>query len=396
MEKDKKSDDIYLLAIRGVFWVFCVGVFAFASVMAWPVLRGVIQMLAPFLLGLVLAYIFHPIVVIVQERMKLGRTAGILVTAGLVLLLFGGFFAILVPILYQQVAAVIDALSGYFTSETVDSLLVRFLPEGQSLEDLKQTVGQWFEDFKANMGGYLEGKTDILKPVTMGGAEAAAGTFSFVFSFISWLVGFGGMIFLSLIVAFYILADMSAVPAIVRRLLPRSDPERMWDVLLRANQAVGGFLRGQLIACTGVGILASLILFFIGLKKYAILIGFMAGAVNFIPYLGPTMGAAPAILWAVFTGDLSNWSERGIRIGLILGGFALIQAIDGFVFQPFIVGKQAALHPLTVMLALVIGAQFGVIGMVLAVPVACVAQVFFVEFFWKNRKDFAEEAASND
>ena len=62
--------------------------------------------------------------------------------------------------------------------------------------------------------------------------------------------------------------------------------------------------------------------------------------------------------------------------------------IDGFIFQPLIVGKQAALHPLAVMLALVVGAQFGIGGMILAVPAACVIKVFFVEFYWKKTKDF--------
>jgi predicted PurR-regulated permease PerM len=76
---------------------------------------------------------------------------------------------------------------------------------------------------------------------------------------------------------------------------------------------------------------------------------------------------------------------------MIAGGFSLIQAIDGFVFQPFIVGPQAALHPLAVILSLVVGAQFGLGGMILAVPFAAAIKVIWVEIFWKKTSDFLEK-----
>jgi len=67
---------------------------------------------------------------------------------------------------------------------------------------------------------------------------------------------------------------------------------------------------------------------------------------------------------------------------LVVALFALIQALDGFVFQPRIVGKSSNLHPLLVMLALLIGAQFGLGAMIVAVPIACVGQVLFKELVW--------------
>lgn len=390
MSPATNKDEVYLLALRGVFWIFCFAVFIFAFRQVAPFLSRLLQVLAPFIFGLTVAYVFHPLVVFIQHRLRMGRVAGILVAFAIVLALFLGFFALLIPILYQQVGALIDALARYLDSDRLDALLLRFVPDQAALEELKTALRDRFEDLRANFGAYLAAGAGTLLPVASGGAEAAAGALGAIVGFFAWIGGLAAMLSLGLVIAFYMLVDMSSIPGVLRRLLPELERERLWAVLVRANTAVGGFLRGQLVACAGVGILASLLLFLLGLKQYAILIGFVAGAVNFVPYLGPTFGALPAILWAVFTHDLAGPEERLIRIGLIIGAFALIQMIDGFVFQPFIVGKSASLHPLAVMLALVLGAQFGIPGMILAVPAACVVKVLFIEFYWKDRDDFLE------
>lgn len=392
-----RSDTIYLFALRLIFWIFCFGVLIFAARQAWPMVSRLLNVLAPFIFGLTVAYVFHPLVVFAQFKLRLGRIAGILVVFSIVLALFLGFFAVLVPILYEQISALIDAIARYLDSDRMDALLLRFVQDEARLEELKQTLQDRFKDIRMNLGQYLASGVGMLAPVASGGAEAARGALSAIIGFFAWIGGVAGILSLGLVIAFYVLADMSAVPGILRRMLPETGRERLWSVMVRANEAVGGFMRGQLTACAGVGLLASLMLFILGLKQYAILIGFIAGAVNFIPYLGPTMGALPAILWAIFTDDLSGPEERLIRIGLIIGAFGVIQMIDGFVFQPFVVGRSAALHPLLVMLALVLGAQFGISGMILAVPAACVVKVLFLEFYWKDRSDFVEsETGASD
>jgi predicted PurR-regulated permease PerM len=385
-----RRDEIYLFALRVLFWVLCIGVLAFAARQVWPFLIRLLAVLAPFIFGLTVAYLFHPIVVWVQVRLGLGRVAGILTVFALVAAIFLAFFAVLLPILYQQSLAVFDAVQRYVASDRLDALLLRFLPEDRSLDDLKAALSARFDDIRENLGAYLASGAGMLSPIATGSAEAARGAIGALVAFFAWIGGLAGIVILGLVVAFYILADMSRVPGILRRMLPEHGRERIWSVLIRSNEAVGGFLRGQLIACAGVGLLTALLLFVLGLKQYAILIGFIAGVMNFIPYLGPVMGAIPAVLWALFTGDLSGGGERLVHTALILGAFGFVQAMDGFVFQPYIVGRSAALHPLAVMLALVLGAQFGISGMILAVPAACIAKVLFIEFYWKDRHDFLE------
>jgi predicted PurR-regulated permease PerM len=145
---------------------------------------------------------------------------------------------------------------------------------------------------------------------------------------------------------------------------------------------LGGFLRGQLIVCVIIGILYSIALMALGMKQYALLIGFAAGFGNLIPYVGPVIGAIPTILWIVFGNAYDTSTSKILGIGIVLGVSVAIQTLDGFFLQPRIVGKSAGLHPLVVLAALVIGAQVGLGGLILAVPVAIVIRVLVRELWW--------------
>ncbi|MFW5640892.1 MAG: AI-2E family transporter, partial [Thermodesulfobacteriota bacterium] len=84
----------------------------------------------------------------------------------------------------------------------------------------------------------------------------------------------------------------------------------------------------------------------------------------------------------LFTGGVP-WSVKLITLLTVLTLFAVIQGIEGFILQPKIVGKGAGLHPLVVLLALIAGAQFGIGGMIVAVPIASITQVLVREFYWQ-------------
>jgi predicted PurR-regulated permease PerM len=120
---------------------------------------------------------------------------------------------------------------------------------------------------------------------------------------------------------------------------------------------------------------------FPSLRSYCILIGAAAAIGGFIPYLGSIIGVTPGILIVLFTGEVS-WGTKILGMASVLGVFALINAVEGFVLQPKIVGKGAGLHPLIVMLALIAGAQFGIGAMIIAVPVACIIRVLVRELYW--------------
>jgi predicted PurR-regulated permease PerM len=369
--------------LKPLFIFLLVAVIAFAVRQVAPLLAWVLQATAPFIIALILAYIFHPIVTFVQRRLRLGRIMGIFTVALTLTALLVGLLIWLLPLLYHQLG---DALGNLRAGieKAADDLLVRYMDRDASAT-LKQNLTQMVDELNLSVQSLAGQLGGALKPMAAGSAAAVKSVAGGVIRTVGTVGGALAGFFFIMLITFYFLADIDHVPGIMRRLLPARNRERCWEIMLKADRAVGGFLRGQLLDCAAVGVLCAVLLSLLGLRQYAVLIGFFAGVANFIPYLGPIVGATPAVLWALFSTSMTTWDERGVKVLFIAGAFALVQFIDGIVFQPFIVGRHASLHPLMVMLALGIGAQFGIGGMIIAVPVACIARVLWLELFWNGR-----------
>jgi predicted PurR-regulated permease PerM len=372
--------------LRLLLWAAVAAVVFFALYLLGPVLRWALDVLSPFLIALIIAYVLHPIVTFVQRKLRLGRLGGLIVLALLALAALAGAVLWVAPVLIRQVKTLIDTLrvalpeklalltSAESGGEFMEMLALRIQ---QVLGRVQEAIQKWMEDPGATIQPVAEGSMGALSGV----AQFLAGGVGAVVNIFGALATFGFIV----VIAVYYLLEMDSIPRVMRRAIPLKHRERVWQILVKVDESVGGFLRGQLLACVGVGALTTVLLLLIGLQEYALLIGVMAGLLNFIPYLGPVTGFTPALMWVLFAGEFTSLSQRGIHLGLLVAGFAVIQAIDGFVFQPYIVGKRAQLHPLAVMLALAVGVQAGIGGMVLAVPAFCAFKVLWIELYWKHQ-----------
>jgi len=380
--------------LKVLFWLLAAAVALFALRQLAPILVLALDLLSPFLVALIVAYVFHPIVSFTQEKLKLGRTAGILVVGALIVLLIGGVSAWLAPVLYQQITAGLSDLSNS-VEKIVNSLTAKHLDA-----EARAQLEERFREFVANLDGQIKGLFMSLGgtvgTVAEGSVNVARSVAGGIAGVIKATGGIAASFIFVVIIAFYYLADMDDIPRVIRKALPARHHDRIWAILLKGDRAVGGFMRGQLIVCAFVGALTSVLLFLIGMKQYAILIGCFAGLMNLIPYLGSVAGFLPGLLWILFTGSLDTMSDRGVHIIYLLAGFGAIQALDAMVFQPLIVGRGASLHPLAVMLALAVGSRAGLGGMILAVPVACFAKVLWMELYWSKRPDVPIEGATQE
>ncbi|MCX7048758.1 MAG: AI-2E family transporter [Candidatus Sumerlaeota bacterium] len=196
------------------------------------------------------------------------------------------------------------------------------------------------------------------------------------------------------IISFYFILDFDKFGYFMGVVIPERHAPRIFDILGKIDQAVGGFLRGQLIVCCTIGALTTFGLLILGLvhtpalAKYCLLIGIAAGIANFVPYLGTILMVAVAILTILFTpGEDITWAWR--LSGLIGVGIlgAINQVVEGFILQPYVVGPNSNLHPIVVMLALFAGLQFGLGGLIVAVPVAAIIRVLLKELWWDRRAE---------
>ena len=162
-------------------------------------------------------------------------------------------------------------------------------------------------------------------------------------------------------------------------LLPKSVGTALTIFLHDLDNIVGRFLVGEILDSTIVGIVSTVLLLIIK-HPFAVLIGFIAGITNVIPYVGPIIGAALAFFFGIFT---------SIPLGVIGAVLLLLyQQIDGNLVQPKIVGDQIGLSPVWILIAVLIGGSyFGALGMILSMPVAGLMRVYLNRYTrYKNER----------
>ncbi|MCG6905217.1 MAG: AI-2E family transporter [Desulfobacteraceae bacterium] len=387
---------LYALAVMAVI---AFGFYTFSLLKT--VLAVAAEVLAPFLAGLLMAYILAPAVVALQKRLGLGRIMGTLVLFLLVASAAGLLLGILIPAVATELIALFKLLKT-----TLPDLLKRlsqrapFQVDDVLVRSIQNYILSLEISFEKLAGLLLPG----LKTMATEGFETVGQATRGLFSGIGSVVGFFSFVIFVGIINFYLIVDWEKIGPLIRKMVPPHRRERFFEVLQKIDLAMGGFLRGQLTVSALVGSMFAAGLFgislmgFPALRNYCLLIGTAAAIGGFIPYLGPIIGLTPAVLILLLTMGV-DWSTKLLTLALLLALFSLIQAIEGFVLQPRIVGKGAGLHPLVVLFALILGAQFGIGGMIAAVPLASVVRVLILEFYWlpveRREAMLATEAAGN-
>ncbi|MBP2625527.1 MAG: hypothetical protein H6Q68_238 [Firmicutes bacterium] len=173
---------------------------------------------------------------------------------------------------------------------------------------------------------------------------------------------------ISPILAFYLLHDWYEIKSKLLLILPgRWRAE--WVLFFRdVDKVLSGIIRGQLTVACIVGVCVTAGLYLLQLK-FALIIGILAAMFDVIPYFGPIIGAAPAVMLAILE---SPW----LMVKVIIM-FVVIQQIEGNIIHPKIIGENIGLHPLTVIFFVFVGGEVGgLIGMLLGVPLAAIGKVF--------------------
>jgi len=169
--------------------------------------------------------------------------------------------------------------------------------------------------------------------------------------------------------AFFMLLDGQAVGKKLLALVPNNFFELALNLQHRINVQLGDFIRARLLEAGIVGFCVWVGLAAVGFE-YAVLLAIFAGLSNLIPYIGPVVGAIPAVLIALVN------SVPGFEFLIVIAVYIIAQLIDNFFIIPLVVAKIANLHPVTVAIVIIIGAQIGgILGMIISIPVACIIKL---------------------
>lgn len=182
---------------------------------------------------------------------------------------------------------------------------------------------------------------------------------------LSSLAGAMGSGVVVLFVGIYLAAMPGAHLRLLRRILPQGAARTAEDISGETGSVLWRWLMGRLLEMAVVGTLTWLGLILIGLPL-ALPLGFIAGSLSFIPYLGPILSLIPAILVAI--------SESLAMVLWVLGVFFLVQGLESYLLTPLIQKNAVSLHPVTILMAqLVMGSLFGILGVALATPLTAAA-----------------------
>lgn len=299
------------------------------------------DVLLPFIVGGAIAYFLDPIADRL-ERAGLSRVAATTVISLVALLLVVLLVLAVIPTLVNQLTALVNAAPD-IAKRLQGFLLERFPDLADSTSTIRQTL------------------SEIGLAIQARGAELAQGVLSSALGVISIVL----FIVVVPVVAFYLLLDWDDMVSRIDGMLPLDHAPTIRRLAREIDAVLAGFVRGQVSVCLALGTFYAVALMAAGLQ-FGLIVGAIAGAITFIPYVGSLVGGALAIGLALF----QFWGDW-LQIGIIAAIFAVGQFVEGNILTPRLVGKSVGLHPVWLLFALsAFGTVFGFVGMLIAVPVA--------------------------
>ncbi|WP_019995644.1 AI-2E family transporter [Aureimonas ureilytica] len=310
--------------------------------------RGI---LLPFVLGMVMAYFLDPIADWLVRRGLSRLAASLLILIGFVIVI-ALVILIVVPVIGSQVSGFVDRLPQYLGRLQELALEMRNGSLSRFFNGDDQTLRQDFQALVRQLSGYTTALVASLWSSSLA------------------VVNFVSLFVVTPVVAFYLLLDWDRMIAKIDALVPRQHVATVRRLARDIDRAVAGFVRGQGSVCLILGTYYAVGLTLVGLN-FGLLIGFFAGIISFVPYVGSAIGLIVAIGVA-----LVQFSPDWVWVAATAGVFFTGQFVEGNILQPKLVGASVGLHPVWLMFALfAFGAIFGFVGLLMAVPAAAAVGV---------------------
>lgn len=309
------------------------------------------SILLPFVAGMALAYFLDPVADWLERR-GLSRTMATIVILVCFVTIFALALMLVIPIIISQFTQFAAALPGYITElqQIISSPQTSFLPPWISSQI--ETVKENFSQVLSQGAGFVG---SLLAQIWNSGKA---------------IVDVMSLLVVTPVVAFYILLDWDRMVRKVDSWIPRDQVQVVRQIARDMDQSVAGFIRGQGSLCLILGIYYAVGLSLVGLN-FGLLIGFVAGMISFIPYIGSLIGLVMAIGVAL----VQFWPDFPWILA-VAAVFFSGQFLEGNILQPKLVGQSVGLHPVWLMFALfAFGALFGFVGLLIAVPAAAVVGV---------------------
>ncbi|PRY93947.1 AI-2E family transporter [Donghicola tyrosinivorans] len=315
------------------------------------------DILLPFFVGAAVAYFLDP----VADRLELAGFSRAMATLTITLvavLVFVVAALVIIPTMVEQAVNLFKTAPQIF-QRLQDILTERFPELVNEGSPVRKTL--------ASVGATIQEKGGTLLESALTSAASLVGILMFLV--------------IVPVVSFYLLLDWDNMIAKIDDLLPRDHAPVVRRIFNDIDRTLAGFVRGQGTVCLVLGTYYAISLMIVGLN-FGLVVGFFAGLISFIPYVGAIFGGVLAIGLALF----QFWGDWWMIVAVLVV-FQIGQIIEGNVLTPLLVGSSVGLHPVWLILALsVFGSLFGFIGMLVAVPLAAALGVL-IRYLASQYKD---------
>lgn len=312
----------------------------------------VLKTILPVFIGLFVAWLFDPAVKFLKKK-GIKRGIGALI----VYIIFIAFLIILVaaiiPVLTEQINDFVSTIPSIFN-----------------------TIKDWIMDVvdKVNIEGFdiKHFETEILHKIELIGSDLTKSLPGMGVNFVKSLFSGLGTFVIGLIIGFYFLIGFDNAGELIITLFPKKMQKDTRELTNEINNSFRRFVEGAILDATFVFIITSIAFALVGLRA-PLLFGLFCGITNVIPYAGPYIGGAPAVIVGFSQGPLTGF--------LTLISVVIIQFLEGNFLQPVIMSKTTKLHPVTIITGLLIfGHFFGIVGMVISTPIIAAVKAIFMFF----------------
>jgi len=308
--------------------------------------------LTPFVLSALLAWLGNPLVLRLEKAGRSRNTAVIIVFV-LMSLILALTLILLIPLLEGQIRE-----------------LILWLP--RLAEWTTGTVIPWIETrFNVSLQQYFDPMAivNLIKKHWQQAGGVAATVLGGISKSGLAILGWVATISLIPVVTYYFLRDWQSMLDRLQALIPRPVEPTFMKLARESDAVLGNFMRGQISVMLVLGMIYALGLWLVGVE-FGFLIGFIAGLVSFVPYLGAFVGISAALIAALVQG------MDPMHLGLVVAVFVVGQTLESFILTPWLVGDSIGLHPVAVIFSIMAGGQlFGFLGVLLALPVTAVVMV---------------------
>lgn len=312
----------------------------------------IISILSPLFIGIIIAWLLNPFVKWLEtKKIKriFGTTIAYFVLVGFIFLIIKA----ILPLLYEQTIDLVENIPAIFSSvrDWIDNLFVNFNSEIINTKNISTAIFERLDEFSKSLSTTLP---------------------SFIMNGVTVIVSSVGTFIIGMVIGFYLLLSSNNISNNVMDFVPRRYRKGIRKLTRNINQSLRNYVNGALIDALVVFIVSTIAFAIIGLKS-PLLFGLFCGMMNVIPYAGPYIGGAPAVIVGF---------SQGLGLGIaILIAIIIIQMIEGNVLQTLIISKTTKLNPVIIIIGLLIfGHFFGIVGMLLSTPIISVIKVIITYF----------------